>query len=136
MTVRIPPGRTGVNRAARRLNGALKPGTATSNGGILYEVIPILGATRVTVRIKTATNGGNIDLIFAAPNFDPEQTLAFASLAGTLYTTGNPTQVPVTAGTEARIQATCEGESFLIVKFTGSVGAGTITYVDVSQVVA
>lgn len=123
-------------RPAFRLNGALKPGTATSNGGILYEIVPTLGSVKLVVRIKTATNGGAIDLIGAAPNLKPDQTVAFASLVGTQYTTGNPTQVAVTAGTEATITYTLNGENYVIIKFTGSVGVGSIAYVDVSQVPA
>lgn len=118
-------------RLLRRLAGALAPGTATSVGGILYEVVPCYGAAKMRVRIKTAANGGTLDTVFVGPDFDFTQTVAFASLVGTLYTTGNPAQVAVSAGTEAMIDATCVGEGYLIVKFTGTVGAGTITYVDV-----
>lgn len=121
---------------------ALAPGTATSNGGVLYDIIPVRGAARVRVRIKTATNGGTLDLVFLGPQFDTAQSratgavaaTAYGSLVGTQYTTGNPTQVAVAAGTEAKIDADCYGESYVLVKFTGTVGAGTITYCDTSQV--
>lgn len=126
-----------ISRPARRLTGALAAGTATSNGGVLYEVIPVRGSARVRVRIKTATNGGTLDVFFVGPDFNQQQSVdgvAYASLVGTIYTTGNGTQASVTAGTEAKVDVDCYGESYAIVKFTGSVGAGVITFVDVSQV--
>lgn len=123
-----------IPRPQRRLTGALATGAATSNGGILYEVVPVRGSARFRCRIKTAGNGGTLDLVFVGPDFDTAQTVAYGSLAGTLYTTGNPAQVAVTAGTEATITTDCYGEGFLLVKFTGSGGAGTITFCDVSQV--
>lgn len=126
-----------ISRPARRMTGALAAGTATSNGGVLYEVIPLRGSARVRVRIKTATNGGTLDLLFVGPDFNQQQgvdAVAFASLTGTVYTTGNPTQVAVTAATEATIVSDCYGEGYAIVKFTGTVGAGTVTYCDYSQV--
>jgi hypothetical protein len=131
MAPRIPGDKP---RPAIRLKGALKAGAATSNGGILYEIVPTRGSSRMRVRIKTATNGGSIDLIPVGPDFDPDQTVAFGSLTGTLYTSGLPTQVGVTAGTETKIDLELYGENYVIVKFTGTVGAGTITFVDVSQV--
>lgn len=125
-----------VHRPARRLTGNLAAGTATSNGGVLYEVVPTHGAIRLRARIKTATNGGTIDLFAVGPDFNPDQAIAgvvYGSLVGTIYTTGNPTQVNVTAGTEAKIDYDCYGEAYVIVKFTGTVGAGTVTYCDVCE---
>lgn len=125
-----------IPRPSRRLTGNLAAGTATSNGGILWECVPVRGSARVKVRIKTSANGGTLDLIFVGPDFHSDQAAAtaFASLNGTLYTTGNPAQVAVTAGTEAQISADCYGESYVVVKFTGTVGVGAITYCDISQV--
>ena len=125
------------SRPHRRLTGQLAAGTATSNGGILYEVVPVRGSARLRVRIKTASNGGTLDVFFVGPDFNQQQSgesVAYGSLTGTIYTTGNGTQASVTAGTEAKIDVDCYGESYAIVKFVGSVGAGTITYADVSQV--
>lgn len=123
-----------IARPSRRLTGQLAAGAATSNGGVLWEAIAVRGSARVRARILTATNGGTIDLVFVGPNFDPgTPTAAYASIVGTKYTTGNPTQVAVTAGTEATIVADCYGEGYLLVVFTGSVGAGVITFCDVSQ---
>lgn len=121
----------------------LAAGTATAATGVLYDIIPVRGSAKLRVRIKTATNGGTLDVVLLGPDFDVQQArgtqgaaaVAFASLVGTQYTTGNPAQVPVTAGTEAKIDITdLSGESYALVKFTGTVGVGSITYVDVSQV--
>lgn len=114
----------------------LAAGKATANGQVNYEVIPVSGCSTVSVRLKTATNGGTLDLFGVGPDFNPDQGIAdntaYASLTGTIYTTGNPSQVAITAGTEAIITYTCKGESYLVIKFSGTVGAGTITYCDVS----
>ena len=99
---RVPPDQS---RPSYRLKGQLAAGAATSNGGILYELIPVRGSARVRVRIKTASNGGTLDLFFVGPDFNQQQAedgVAYGSLTGTIYTTGNPTQVAVTAGTEAK----------------------------------
>jgi hypothetical protein len=121
------------SRPHRRLKGALAAGAAFVLNGILYEVIPVFGSARFKARIKTAAAGGTLDLVFVGPDFDPAQVVAFASLAGTQYSTGNPTQVAVTAGTATEISTDCYGEGYLIVKFTGG-GTGTISYCDTSQV--
>lgn len=132
MAQRSPPAE---RRPHIRLKGLLAPAAVTSVGGILYAIIPIFGSTAIRVRIKTSGNGGTLDLIFAGPDIDPAFAGAFASIPGTLYTTGpNPAQVVVSAGTEAMIESTVlRGESYAIVKFTGTVGAGAIVYCDVSQ---
>ena len=125
------------SRPHRRLTGQLAAGTATSNGGILYEVVPVRGSARLRVRIKTASNGGTLDVFFVGPDFNQQQSGesgADGSLTGTIYTTGNGTQAAVSAGTEAKIDVDCYGENYAIIKFVGSVGAGTISYCDCSQV--
>lgn len=123
-----------MNRAARRLNGALKPGTAFVNTTVLYEVVSTLGAQRLIVRLK-ATAAGTLDVVPVGPDFDPAQTVAFASLAGTKYASNLPTQVVIVANTENFIKFTTEGENYVVVKFTGT-ASGAITFVDVSQVSA
>jgi len=114
----------------------LAPATVTASTQVNYEIVPLYGAASVTARLKTATNGGTLDMFAVGPDFNPEQgavdNITFASLVGTIYTTGNPTQVAVTAGTEAVITYVGKGEGWLLIKFTGTVGAGTITYCDVS----
>lgn len=123
-----------ISRAAYRLVRGLAVATAFVNTTVLWEVIPIRGAARVKVRFK-ATNTGTLDLFFLGPGFDQDQAsaTAYASLLGTIYTTGNPTQVAIVANTEAQIFSDCYGEGFAIVKFTGT-ATGAITYADVSQV--
>ncbi len=132
-TIRTPQARA---RPARRLNGNLAPGAVTANGGVLWELVELFGAARARVRIKTVTNGGTIDIVFVGPDFpfDQANATAYASLVGTKYSTGNPSQVAVTGGTEAKIDFDCYGEQRALVKFTGTVGAGAIGYCDVSQI--
>lgn len=117
-------------------NYGLGPTLATSNGGVRYEVISVSGMQKGVVRIKTATNGGTLDVFFIGPDVDVAAlkagNIAYASIAGTIYTTGNATQGAVTAGTEQIVTFNCAGEDYAVVKFTGTVGAGTITYVDVA----
>src|SRR4051812_13553228 len=105
MTARAPSSKALAGRPPRRLKKNLAAGVATSNGGILWELVPVFGSARVKVRIKTASNGGTIELIPVGPDFDPDQAsaTAFASLTGTPYTTGGPASVAVVAGTESQI---------------------------------
>jgi hypothetical protein len=135
--IRFGFGAVGVKKDGSLRSLGLGVGVATANGQINYEVIPIFGAASVSVRLKVATNGGTLDLFSVGPDFNPEQgaidNTAFGSLVGTIHTTGNPSQVAVTAGTEAIITWTGKGEGYLIIKYTGAVGAGTITYCDVAQ---
>lgn len=123
-------------RPAKRCNQGLAAGAITASGGVLWELVECFGAARLRVRMKTATNGGALDIVFVGPDFphNPPTATAYASLPATKYSTGNPTQVPVTAGTEAKIDVDCYGEQRALIKFTGSGGAGTVTYCDVSQV--
>src|SRR5581483_11444345 len=111
-------------------------GAATANGQVNYEIIPVSGALSLRVRIKVATNGGTLDVFFLGPDFDltqEQQGVAYGSLVGTIYATGNPTQVPITAGTEAKADVTLNGEEYAIIKYTGATGAGSITFCDVCQ---
>lgn len=131
MTVRAPKA-NGPNRPVptRRLTGALKVGTVTANTVVLYQVVPVLGSSKITVRAK-CTGAGTLDLLFAGPDFDPDQTVAFASLVGTKSLLPAVTQVVVSANTEALITAPLSGENYVIIKWTGT-AAGAINYVDVS----
>lgn len=128
-----------VYRGVSRCKNGLAAGTATSNGGIIYEVVPVFGSARLRVRIKVATNGGTLDVIPIGPDFDMTSpgavsgATAFASLTGTQYTTGGSTGNAVTAGTELKVDLDLYGEAYVLLKYTGSTGAGSITYVDVSQ---
>ena len=116
-------------RPAFRLAGELAVGAAFDNTDVLQQLVPTSGSARLRVRIKTATAGGTLDIVLYGPDTDPDR----ATLTGTGYTTGNPTQVTVSSGTEAKIDVDLYGENFALVKFTGT-GTGTVTYADVSQV--
>lgn len=121
-----------------RCKGQLAAGVVTSNGGILYEIHQVGGCARFKARIKTSGNGGTIDAFFVGPDVDIDVVVknapAFGSIVGTIYSTGGPAQVAVVAGTESQIFADCYGEGYVILKFTGTVGAGAITYCDVGRV--
>lgn len=127
-----------IPRPPIRCSSGLAPGTVTASAGVLYEIVPVWGAKTVRVRIKTATNGGTLDFFFLGPDFALSAgatagSTAYASLGNTIYTSKGGTQLAVTAGTEAGQDVDCAGEGYLILKFTGTVGAGAITFVDVSQ---
>lgn len=128
-----------IYRGVYRCKNGLAAGTATSNGGIIYEVVPVFGSARLRVRIKVATNGGTLDVIPLGPDFDMTSagvvagSTAFASLTGTQYATGGSTANAVTAGTELKVDLDLYGDAYVLLKYTGSVGAGSITFVDVSQ---
>lgn len=134
-TQTLPTPASYVPFAHRVLAGALAPATVTANTVTIAEVVPVAFCRYVTVRIKTATAGGTLNLDFVRPiATDPMKltTDAINPAQCTKYTSpASPTAVTVTAGTETSIQATCNGESFCAISFTGT-GAGTITYVDVS----
>lgn len=104
-----------------------------------WELVSIWGTSTLTVRIKTATAGGQLDIIPVGPDFDLDKqptTTQFSALVGTIYTTGVASSVAVAATTEAIANLPCHGEGYALVKFTPS-GTGTITYCDVcSQPIA
>lgn len=122
-----------------RLKNQLRVGAAFNPGDILYEFVNVGGAARVQARMKTVSGGGNLELIFVAPDLDFAQLAAKAvpwgsiSQYGTAYVTGNPTPVAIVAATESQIVASCYGEGYAAIKFTANV-AGTIAYVDVGRV--
>lgn len=131
----MPPNAPPIERRPpRRLTGQLAVAAAFINTGILWELVPCLGSEKVSVRLKTASAGGALDLFPCGPDVDPLQPKGvagvLATLAGTVYVTSLPTQVAIVTATENVIEYTCKGENFLLVKFTGS-GTGTITYCDV-----
>jgi hypothetical protein len=125
------------NDGSVRTNGLGVGAVTNSTPKTNYEIIPCYGAATITVRLKVATTTGTLDLFPVGPDFNPDQgivdDLAFASLVGTIYSTGNPTQVAVGASTEVVITYTGKGEGYLLIKYVGTaVGAGTVTYCDVS----
>lgn len=124
----------------RRLNGqgsnyGLKVGQTFINTAVKYEVVSVSGMAKITARIKTATQGGTIDIFFIGPDVDVDALLkndtAYGSIVGTIYTSGNASQGTVVAGTEQLITVACSGEDYAVVKFTGT-GTGTVSYCDVA----
>ena len=119
----------------RVLAGGLKVGAVTSNGGTNIEVFPIAFTRFITIRAKTATNGGTLQADFVRPVATEPVFNTDGSINGAQcvkYTSPtSPASVALVAGTENSLQITCNGEEYLMLTFTGSVGAGTVTYVDV-----
>lgn len=117
----------------RRCKGLLRVGAPFTNTAILYEILPIAGASAWRARIKTATAGGTLDAFYIGPDVEIEAAIAnataYASIGGTIYTSGNPSQVAVTAATETKIEDSPKGEGYVLLKFTGG-GTGTISFVD------
>lgn len=107
----------------------LAAGAATANTVKLYLLVPVLGASSVSARLKSGS-AGTLDIFFVGPDFPCDQTVAYTSLVGTIYTTGAPTQVNVSANTEALITAPCLGENYALIVFTPS-ATSTVTYCDV-----
>jgi hypothetical protein len=74
----------------------LRPTQTFANTNVRYEVVCVSGMNKVTARIKTATAGGTLDIFFIGPDVDVEALVkndtAYASIVGTIYTTGNATQ--------------------------------------------
>jgi hypothetical protein len=117
-------------RPPRRLIGALKAGATCANATAIAEYVAIPNKGDVRARIK-ATVGGTLSMHYMGPDVD------VAAGTGTEYTTGNPTDVTVTANTEAMIDTGKDtdahpiGEGYVKVIYTPS-GSGTITFCDVS----
>lgn len=119
----------------RQLGGVFAPGTATANGTTISQVIPVAFCRYLTVRMLTATNGGTLQLDFVRPlatepvysadgSINPAQVTKYTSPA-------SPASATVTAATQQSVQVALNGESFVMISFTGTVGAGTISWVDV-----
>lgn len=124
----------------RRLNGqgvsyGLRAGQTFANTNVRYEVVSVSGMSKVTARIKTASAGGTLDIFFIGPDIDVDALVkndtAYASIVGTIYTTGKATQAAIVAGTENVATVACNGEDYAVIVFTGG-GTGTVTFCDVS----
>lgn len=122
--------------AGTQANNGLAVGNTFANTNVLYETAKVQGAARLRVRIKTASAGGTLDVFFVGPDFDLTQPLsgvAYASLTGTIYATGNGAQATVAAGTENKVDVDCYGEGYALIKFTAT-GTGSVTFCDWSAV--
>lgn len=67
-------------RPWRRLTGKLAAGAAFASGGILHEVVPVFGSAILNVRMKTATQGGDLVVEFVGPDFLPGFDSSLASV--------------------------------------------------------
>jgi hypothetical protein len=101
--------------------GHFGTGSALANATPVSVDISTAGASEVTVWLK-ATVGGTLSAAALRP--DKSSTYAY----------NKPTDVPVTANTEAVIQFTSlHGEHAVRVTFTPSAGPGTVTFLDTAQ---
>lgn len=106
--------------------------------GVTYrEVIPIAGATQVTVRLKTTTAVGTLTLtpvrLLAVNPDDPAISQPDGSVDTTKvqkYSTGGSTATAVVAGTELDLSINPAGEAYCLVEFAVTT-AGTLNYCDV-----
>lgn len=93
----------------------------------MHEIVALGSSAFAAVRLK-ATCAGTLSFHFLGPDCNPE-----TKSLGTECTSGNPTDVAVTANTEAIIQPSPNGEEYGVVRFTPS-GSGAITYVDYASI--
>lgn len=116
-------------------NGTLKAGTTFANTDVRYEIVNVAGMSKITVRAK-ATAAAKVDIFFLGPDVDIDAVIkndtAYASIAGTIYTSGGATQGTLVANTENLVTVACSGEDYAIVKLTGN-ASGAITFMDVSM---
>jgi len=96
-----------------------KANKAFLNGVAFSIIVPVAGGARWRARIKTATGGGTLSAAYVR------------NVTGNAaYTSNNPANVAVVAGTENIMEEdTHMGESLLKLTFTPSAD-GTLTYLD------
>ena len=114
-------------------------GTDLTAGTSKSAVIACLGSARLRCRIKTTTVGGTLSLHFARHK-GTDNTVVGANGAIdvtklTQYGSGNPSDVTVTAGAEAVIDADCHGEAYAVVILTYTAApGGVVNLLDATQV--
>lgn len=119
----------------RPFTGALAAGASLASGTSVSEVVCVAGCARIKVRLQ-ASLGGTLSLAFVRPigsdgTIGGDGEIDVSKL--TAYTSGNPTDVTVTADTEAEIHADIYGESYALVTYTYTATSGkSITFCDVS----
>ena len=107
-----------VSAAGGEPAGTLYAGATVANGVTYQRRINIGGASSARVRLTVSANG-TLKFSFMDP------------LGVTAYTTGNPSNVAVTAGTQAVIDTnSIYGEGWALVEFVSS-GSGTVSLFDV-----
>lgn len=141
---RLSRSSAGAQGAKPGLQGSAVPGSTggTCTSGVTYrEVVAVLNATNVRVRILTAGGGaGALNVIPIAPVAILSTDESTQDATGwidptkvTPYGTGTGTAAVVSA-TEQKVDLALMGESYVLVEFVCS-GTGTITWCDVSQLV-
>lgn len=110
-----------MDRVARPVGGLLAAGATVTIATPATQVIPVSGASSVTIRGKFSVAG---TLSFAFRRSPPD--------TATAYTVGNPSDVTVSAATEFEKMCYCVGESELAVTFTAD-STGTVTFLDQMQ---
>ena len=114
-------------------------GTDLTTGTSKSVAVACLGSARIRAHIKTATVGGTLSLHFAR-HVGTDATVVGASggidvTKLTQYGAGNPSDVTVTAGSEAVIDSDCHGEAYAVITLTYTAGAGgAVSLLDVCQV--
>lgn len=106
-----------VTAAGGELVGSLYAGATVANGVTYQRRINIGGASSARVRFKCSA-GGTLKCSFMDP------------LGQSAYTTGNPSNVTVTANVEAMIDTnSIYGEGWALIEFVSG-GAGTVSLFD------
>lgn len=114
-------------------------GTDLTAGTSRKVAVPCFGSARIRARMLTANVGGTLKMSFArAVGTDDTVVKADGTIDVTkltLYGSGNPTNVTVTAGTEAVIDSDCHGEAYVVVELDYTAGAnGAVSLLDITQV--
>jgi hypothetical protein len=119
---RLPDFRSVPGRNPYQLLEDLKPATAIANAQTNKVLVPILGARVIRIRALVTGAAGTLKARYVRPTDH-----------ATEYTSGQPADVPLVAGTEVTMDIiTCAGEHYLSVQIL-SAGALVVSYVDVAQ---
>jgi hypothetical protein len=111
------------DRIPMRLAEDLAPGTVIANGVTNKVLVAVLGVRLVRIRARVSVAAGTLKARYVRPVDH-----------ATEYTTGNPADVPMVAGTEVVMNiATVAGEAYLSVQITSGGAGMVVDYVDVAQ---
>lgn len=111
------------DRIPRQLAEDLAPGTVIGVSATNKVLVPILGARVVRIRAKVSGQATTLRARYVRPTDHVTE-----------YTSGQPADVPMVAGTEVVMDiATVAGEAYLSVQITSGGAGMTVDYVDVAQ---
>jgi hypothetical protein len=111
------------DRIPRQLVEDLAPGTVIANGVSNKVLVAVLGVRRVRIRARVSVAAGTLKARYVRPTDHVTE-----------YTSGQPADVPMVAGTEVVMDiATVAGEAYLSVQITSGGAGMTVDYVDVAQ---